>query len=140
MLTIYLSGLTSTGFIGPVFISIGQYVSASVGQLISVLVFLKTAHRIFLKLCMKLEDLKGKKTVKAKLFRQILILAKKLKNSPKVGFIGFFQKFNPLMSFFYPKNVHNNVLYDSTKATCLGKSSTSLTAQNAVNQMAGFFL
>ena len=92
MLTIYLSGSTSTGFIGPVFISIGQYVSASVGQLISVLVFLKTAHRIFLKLCMKLEDLKGKKNCQSQTFQTNSHFGKKAQKFSQSRFYWFFPK------------------------------------------------
>ena len=40
----------------------------------------------------------------AKFFRKIFILGKKLKNSSRIGFFDFSQKFNLLTCLFYLKN------------------------------------
>ena len=76
-------------------------------------------HWIFLKFYVKLEGLNCQKLTKPNFsvkfsFRE--------KNSSKIGFFGFCQKFNPLMRLFdYPKIVHGCVLYYSAKNSCLEK-------------------
>ena len=65
-----------------------DYVSMSVGKR----VFSKTAHRVFLKLLMKLGCLKGKKQAEPDFWIKNLILGIMPKNTPKIGILDFAKK------------------------------------------------
>ena len=73
-----------------------QYVSMSVGKRI----FSKTAHRIFLKLLMKLGCLKGKKLTEPDFWGN-LILGIRPVNNPKIWFFGFCKKNSPFICIVF---------------------------------------
>ena len=79
----------------------------SVGQL---LVFLKKTSLNFSEI---IHEARGPKTDKAKFSRKIFILGKASKNPSKIGVLGSYEKFNPLMSLLTLK-----ILYECSSWFC----------------------
>ena len=94
----------------------------SIFQQVSYQLFSKTDPRIFLKLCMKLESLKGKKLTEMNFSEKLSIQGKIPKIPPKQGSFWLSKKYQSIdISLFTLKMVHNNVLFDSVKTACQEK-------------------
>ena len=105
-----------------------QYVSMSVDKLI----FSKRDHRIFLKLLMKFECLKGKKLTT---LGKNLILGIMPKSTPKIGFFGFCEKNSPLMyRFFGFKPCTRMAFMILLKLHVWEKSGSQAKCKNVLNQ------